>query len=339
MLECSANPGLTPMRRREFLIVLGGAAAAWPLAARSQQTAMPVIGFLGATAPDAYTSQLVAAFRQGLTEVGLVENRDFAIEFRWAEGNYDRLPALASELVGDRAAVILAGSLPSALAAKQATSSIPIVFIMGADPVKLGVVTSLNRPDGNVTGIYQYYGALGGKRLELIREIVPSLAVLAVLSNPKNPNAEDHLNDIKAAARAVHQQIDVFHASSEGDIDAVFANLARHRDGALLLADDPLFSVRRDQIVALAARYAVPTSYYARDFALAGGLMSYGSSGVDNNRQAGIYVGRILKGVKPSELPVLQPTKFELVINLKTAKALGLGIPQSLLGTADEVIE
>jgi putative ABC transport system substrate-binding protein len=284
------------MRRREFLILLGGAAAAWPLAAHSQQTAMPVIGFLGATALDAYTSQLVAAFRRGLTEVGLVENRDVAIEFRWAEGNYDRLPALARELVGDRAAVILAGSLPSALAAKQATSSIPIVFIMGADPVKLGVVTSLNRPDGNVTGIYQYYGALGGKRLEFIREIVPSLAVLAVLSNPKNPNAEDHLNDIKAAAHAVHQQIDVFHASSEGDIDAAFANLARHRDGALLLADDPLFSVRRDQIVALAARYAVPTSYYARDFALAGGLMSYGSSGADNNRQAGIYVGRILKG-------------------------------------------
>ena len=296
VLECSPNPGLTRMRRREFLILLGGAAAAWPLAAHSQQTAMPVIGFLGATALDAYTSQLVAAFRRGLTEVGLVENRDVAIEFRWAEGNYDRLPALARELVGDRAAVILAGSLPSALAAKQATSSIPIVFIMGADPVKLGVVTSLNRPDGNVTGIYQYYGALGGKRLEFIREIVPSLAVLAVLSNPKNPNAEDHLNDIKAAAHAVHQQIDVFHASSEGDIDAAFANLARHRDGALLLADDPLFSVRRDQIVALAARYAVPTSYYARDFALAGGLMSYGSSGADNNRQAGIYVGRILKG-------------------------------------------
>lgn len=325
--------------RRQFITAIGGVTVAWPLAARGQRPTIPVIGFLGATALDEYTSQQVAAFRQGLTEVGLVENRDIAIEFRWAEGKYDRLPALASELVADRAAVILAASLPSALAAKQATSSIPIVFIMGADPVKLGVVVSLNRPDGNVTGIYQYYGALGGKRLELIREIVPSLAVLAVLSNSKNPNADDHLNDIKAAARAVDQQIEVFYASSEGELDVAFANLAERRDGALVVADDPFFSVRRNQIVALAARYAVPTSYYARDFALAGGLMSYGSSRVDNNRQAGVYVGRILKGVKPSELPVLQPTKFELVINLKTAKALGLSIPQALLATADEVIE
>jgi putative ABC transport system substrate-binding protein len=325
--------------RRRFIFALGGASFGWPLAAHAQQPAMPVIGFLGATALDPYTGPLVAAVRQALTEVDFVEDRNITIEFRWAEGHYDRLQAFANELVGNHVAVIVAGSLPSAVAAKQATSSIPIVFIMGADPVKLGVVASLNRPGGNVTGIYQYYGALGGKRLELIRRLVPSLAVLAVLSNPKNPNAEDHLNDIRTSARDINQQIEVFHTSSEGDIDMAFANLAQHRDGALLVADDPLFSVRRNQIVALAARYAVPTSYYAREFALAGGLMSYGSNSIDNYKQAGVYVGRILKGVKPSELPVLQPTKFELVINLTTAKALGLSVTQTLLATADEVIE
>jgi putative ABC transport system substrate-binding protein len=249
------------------------------------------------------------------------------------------LPALAAELVGRGVAVILAGALPSALAAKETTSTIPIVFVMGADPVKLGVVASLNRPEGNVTGIYQYFGALGGKRLELIRELVPSLTVLAVLSNPKNPNAEDHLDDIQAAAHTIGQQIDIVRASSENEIDAAFTLLAQRSDGALLVADDPFFSVRRDQIVALAARHAIPASYYARAFALAGGLMSYGSSVSENNRQAGIYVGRILKGAKPSELPVLQPAKFELVINLKTSKALGLRVPQSLLATADELIE
>jgi putative ABC transport system substrate-binding protein len=310
----------------------------WPLAAHAQQ-AMPVIGVLGATAPDRYVSPLVVAFREGLAEVGLVENQNVVIEFRWAEGNYERLSGLASELITRGVAVIFAGSLPSALAAKQATATIPIVFVMGADPVRLGVVASLNRPGSNVTGIYLYYGALGGKRLELIRELVPTVGVLAVLSNPKNPNAEDHLNDIKTAARAIDQQLDVLQASSEGDIDSAFADLAQRRDNALMLADDPFFSVRRDQIVALAARYRVPTSYYAREFAIAGGLMSYGSSSTANYRQAGTYVGRILNGVKPSELPVLEPTKFELVFNLRTAKALGLSVPSTLLATADEVIE
>jgi putative ABC transport system substrate-binding protein len=296
------------MKRREFITLIGGAAAAWPPAARAQQSLMPVIGYLGGTAPGRYSKRLITAFRLGLKEAGFVEGHNVAIEIRWAEGHYERLPPLATELVSRGMAVILAGSLPSALAAKQATTTIPIVFVMGADPVKLGVVASLNRPSGNVTGIYQYFGALGGKRLELIRDLVPSLSVLAILSNPKNPNAEDHLDDVQSAARAIGQQIDVLRASNE-------------------------------QIVALAARHKVPASYYTRQFASAGGLMSYGSSNFDNNRQAGIYVGRILKGAKPSELPVLQPTKFELVINLKAAKALGLEVPLMLLARADEVIE
>ena len=325
------------MRRREFISLLGGMAA-WPLAARAQQ-AMPVIGMLGATAPDRYVRPLIAAFRQGLAEAGLVEDQNVAFDFRWAEGDYGRLSGFAGELVSRGVAVIFAGSLPSALAAKQATATIPIVFVMGADPVRLGVVASLNRPGGNITGIYQYFGALGGKRLELMRELVPAAGVVAVLSNPKNPNAEDHLDDIKTAARAMGQQLDVLHASNEGEIDSAFAALAQRHDNALMLADDPFFSVRRDQIVAWSARYRVPTSYYSREFAVGGGLMSYGSSSAANYRQAGTYVGRILSGVKASELPVLQPTKFELVFNLKAAKALGLSVPAPLLATADEVIE
>src|SRR5262245_713439 len=326
------------MGRRKFLKIILGAVAAWPLASRAQQPAMPVIGFLSATALDSYVRPLVAALRQSLTENGFVEDRNVAIEFRWAEGHYYRLQTLATELVTRGAAIIFASSLPSALAAKTVTSTVPIVFVMGADPVKLGVVASLNRPGGNVTGVYQYYGALGGKRLELIREIVPSLILLAVLSNPNNPNAEDHLTDIQNAARAIGQQLDVFHASSESDIDAAFANL-RHRDGALLVADDPFFGLHRDQIVGLANRNAIPTIYYQREFALAGGLLSYGSSSVDNYRQAGIYAARILRGDSPSDLPVLQPTKFELVINRKTARTLGLNVPASLIARADEVIE
>jgi putative ABC transport system substrate-binding protein len=327
------------VRRREFITLLGGAALAWPLAARAQQPAMPVIGFVGSTALDGFVSAQVAAFRKGLNEAGYIEGQNVAIEFRWAEGQYDRLPTLAAEFVRRQVAVILASSLPTALAAKGETSTIPIVFVMGADPVKLGVVASLNRPGGNVTGISQFYGALGAKRLELLREFVPSAAVIAIISNPKNPNAEDHLNDVQAAARVIGQQVDVFRASSESEIDAAFAGLARRGDGALFVTDDPLFSVRRSQIVALAGRHAVPTIYYAREFAAAGGLISYGSSSGDNFREAGIYVGRILKGAKPSDLPVLQPTRFELVINLKTAKTLGLDVPTKLLALADEVIE
>jgi putative ABC transport system substrate-binding protein len=297
-----------------------------------------VIGYLGGTAPDG-TEMLIAAFRAGLKEAGFAEGQDVSIEFRWAEGHYDRLSPLATELVSRGVEVILAASLPAALAAKQVTTTIPIVFVMGADPVKLGVVASLNRPSGNITGIYQYFGALGGKRLELIRDLVPSLSILAILSNPKNPNAEDHLDEIQFAARAVGQRIDVLRASTESEIDAAFADIVQRKDSALFVADDPFFGVRRDQIVALAARHKVPASYYAREFALAGGLMSYGSSSGENNRQAGIYVGRILKGARPSELPVVQPTKFELIINLKTAKTLGLNVPDRLLALADEVIE
>ena len=328
------------MRRRDFLkVIAGSAAAVRSLTARAQQP-IPAIGYLGANALDNnYTMPQIGAFRQGLKESGLVEERDLTILFQWADGHYDRLPALATELVSRNVSVIFASSLPSALAAKQVTSTIPIVFAMGADPVKLGVVASLNRPGGNVTGMYLYYGALGGKRLELIRELVPSLAVLAVLSNPNNPNAEDHLNDIQSAARASGQQIDVFRASNEEGIDAAFAELARRPANALLVADDPFFGLRREQIVALAAKYAVPASYYAREFALAGGLMSYGSSTAVNYLQMGRYVGRILRGEKPSDLPVVQPTKFELVLNLKTAKALDLTVPPALIATADEVIE
>jgi len=323
--------------RRELIAALG-AAVAWPLAARAQQSRPPVIGYLGGTAPDG-TEMLIAAFRAGLKEAGFAEGQDVSIEFRWAEGHYDRLSPLATELVSRGVEVILAASLPAALAAKQVTTTIPIVFVMGADPVKLGVVASLNRPSGNITGIYQYFGALGGKRLELIRDLVPSLSILAILSNPKNPNAEDHLDEIQFAARAVGQRIDVLRASTESEIDAAFADIVQRKDSALFVADDPFFGVRRDQIVALAARHKVPASYYAREFALAGGLMSYGSSSGENNRQAGIYVGRILKGARPSELPVVQPTKFELIINLKTAKTLGLNVPDRLLALADEVIE
>jgi putative ABC transport system substrate-binding protein len=326
------------MRRRKFVTLLSGVAA-WPIVARAQSQTTPVIGYLGATALDSYANAQVAAYRQGLTDAGLLADRGPEIEFRWAEGHYDRLPALASELLNRGITLLFAGSLPSCLAAKRATSTIPIVFVMGADPVKLGVVASLNRPGGNVTGIYQYYGALGGKRLELIRELVPAMGILAVLSNPENPNAEDHLNDIQTAARAIGQQLDVLRASTENEIDIAFANLAQHRDSALLVADDPLFTFRHPQIVDLAGKNGIPAIYYQREFALAGGLMSYGSSNLDNYRQAGDYSGQILKGDRPADLPVKQPTRFELVINIKAAKALGLGVPPSLLARADEVIE
>jgi putative ABC transport system substrate-binding protein len=324
------------MRRRDFIkVVAGSTASSWPLAAGAQPRTTPVIGYLGATAFDSFADAQVAAYRQGLTDAGFVADRGFEIEFRWAEGHYDRLPALAGELISRGVALLFASTLPSCLAAKRATSTIPIVFVMGADPVKLGVVASLNRPGGNVTGIYQYYGALGGKRLELIRELVPALEILAVLSNPQNPNAEDHLNDIQTAARAIGQQIDVLRASTENEIDVAFANLVQHRDSALLVADDPLFNFRHGQILALAGEHGIPAIYYSSQFTLAGGLISYGSSNIDNYRQAGDYSGQILKGDKPADLPVKQPTKFELVINIKAAKALGL----SLLARADEVIE
>jgi len=325
------------IQRREFIAGLGSAAA-WPLAALAQRRTMPVIGFLHSGSPGGYAA-IADGFRQGLKETGYVEGQNVAIEFRWADGEYDRLPALAAELVRRQVAVIFAGALPSAIAAKRETPTIPIVFAMGADPVKLGVVASLNRPGGNVTGIGELYGALGTKRLELLRELAPSASAIAIISNPKNPNAEDHLSDVLAAARAIGQRIEVFRASSESEIDAAFADIVRRGNGALLVADDPLFNVQLDQIVALAARHALPAIYYRREFVAAGGLIGYGSSTRDGMRQAGIYIGRILKGEKPADLPVVQASKLELVINLKTAKALGLTIPETLLATADEVIQ
>jgi putative ABC transport system substrate-binding protein len=319
--------------------MLIGAAAAWPLAARAQQSGpMPLIGYVSSQSQE-YDGPRLAALRQSLSEAGYVEGASVAIEYRWAEGNYDRLAAQAAEFVRRRAAVIFAGSLPAALAAKAATTTIPIVFVMGADPVKLGVVASLNQPGGNVTGLMQFYGALGGKRLELIRELVPTASIVAVLTNPKNPNSEDHLSDVRAAANAMGQRILVFPVSAESEIVPAFASLVRQGANALLVADDPFFSTRREQILAQANSRAMPAIYYTREFAAAGGLISYGSNPIDNYRRAGAYVARILKGTPPADLPIEQPTKFELVINLKTAKTLGLTVPLTLQAAADEVIE
>ena len=326
------------MRRRDFITVLGGAAATWPLVARAQQPRMPVVGYLGATDyRDA--GPVVDAFRRGLAEGGFVESGNVAIEFRWAAGYYDHLPALASELVSRHVEVLLAGSLPATLAAKQATTAIPIVFVMGADPVKLGLVASLNRPGGQLTGICQLFGALGGKRLELIRELVPSLGVLAVLSNPDNANAADHLNEIETAARAIGQQLDVLRARNEGEIETAFATFAQGGAVGLFIGSHAFFNSRRERVAALAVRHALPAAYSLREFATAGGLMSYGTSITDAYRLAGTYASRILKGEKPADLPVQQSTKFDFVINLRTAKALGIDVPDRLLALAYEVIE
>ena len=327
------------MKRRTFIAGLGGAAAAgaWPLRLSAQQ-AMPVIGFISSSSFVASADQL-AGFRRGLSEAGLVEGRNVAIEYRWSEGQYDRLPPMMAELVSRTASVILASGLPATFAAKASAATIPIVFVIGADPVTSGVVARLNRPGGNITGISQFYGALGGKRLEMLRDIVPSAATIAVLSDPNNPNAESHLNDVRAAASAMGQKIETGAARTEAEIDAAFAAFMRARASALLVADDPFFTVRRAQIISLAAQHQLPAIYYAREFPAAGGLISYGSPSSDNYRLAGGYIVRILKGDKAGDLPVLQPTKFEMVLNLKTAKALGLTIPPTLLARADEVIE
>jgi len=322
------------MNRRTLISLLS--AAAWPLAARAQQ--MPVIGYLSSLSPDSDPWR-ISALRQSLAEAGYSEGVNLAFEYRWAEGNYDRLAAQAAELVRRGVAVIFAASLPSAIAAKAATTTIPIVFVMGADPVKLGVVASLNQPGANVTGVYQFYGALGGKRLELLRELIPTASLIAVLTNPKNPNAEDHLADIEAAARAMGQRILVVPVSADAEIAAAFAKMAQERANALLVADDPFFGTRRDQLVAQANGRALPAIYYAREFVAAGGLISYGSDSIYNYARAGAYVARVLKGTPPAALPIEQPTKFELVINLKTAKALGLTVPLTLQAAADEVIE
>jgi putative ABC transport system substrate-binding protein len=327
------------MRRREFITLLGGAAAAWPVAARAQQQAMPVIGFLHTQSPEQFPDFL-NAFRKGLSELGFVENRNLAIEYRWAKGNYDLLPALTAELIARPVAVIATGGgAISAQAAKAATSSIPIVFVSGGDPVQLGLVVSLNRPGGNVTGVSPFVNVLGAKRLELLLEIVPSVNAIGVILNPRHPEGDKTVRDVTEAGRSLGQTIHVITAGSEDEIDAAFADLAKLPVGAIIVATDPFFTVRRAQILGLAARYSLPAIYDTREYATAGGLMAYGTSIPDAYRQLGIYVARILRGEKPDELPIMQPTKFELVINLKTAKSLGLVLPPTLLVSADEVIE
>jgi ABC-type uncharacterized transport system substrate-binding protein len=326
------------MRRRDFITLLGGAAAAWPLATRAQQTAMPVIGFISArTVKD--SEFVVAAFRRGLKASGFIEGQNVAIEFRWAENRYDQLPALAAELVRLQVAVIAAISgTPTALAAKAATGTIPIVFAIGGEPVTPGLVTNLNRPGANITGV-SFFAALGTKRLQLLRELLPTARIIGVLVNPNNPSSVLERANVEAAAGDTGQQIKAIDASAEEHIDAAFATLAEYRAGALLVTGDPFFFRHRVKLVALAARHTLPTIYFLPEFAAVGGLMSYGTNQSDTYRQAGIYVGRVLRGEKPGDLPVMLPTKFELTINLKTAKALGLTIPPTLLAIADEVIE
>jgi putative ABC transport system substrate-binding protein len=327
------------MRRREFMSLLGGAATVWPFAARAQQPAMPVIGFLGSLSPAAVARPL-AAFRKGLENVGYEEGKTVAVEYRWAEGQYDRLPTLAADLVQHRVAVIVTvGGDPPAFAAKAASTATPIVFMVGRDPVKLGLVTSLNRPGGNATGINLLITEMETKRIELLRQLVPTAPKLAVIINPKNADAEVQLTDVHSAAHSLGQQIQIIYASDELDLEKTYARLIQDKVGGFSLVADPFFVNRRDQIISFAKEHGIPAVYFVREFADSGGLASYGTSLSDAYRQAGIYAGKILNGTKTTELPVVQPTRFELVINLKTAKALGITVPPSLLATADEVIE
>jgi putative tryptophan/tyrosine transport system substrate-binding protein len=327
------------MRRRDFIIFLAGAMAAWPLAGRAQQKAKPVIGVLSA-GPRLPFSPLMAAFLQGLSETGYVEGQNVTIEYRWAEGHYDRLPALAADLVGRKVDLIMAGNPPAALAAKSATSMIPIVFRHGGDPVRDGLVASLARPGGNLTGVSQLGDeGLTAKRLELLSELVPRAGVIALLVNPNSPAAGRVIQEVQQAARAKGVQLPILKAGTESEIDTAFASLVQLQAGALLVAADPFLSSRREQLVALASRHAVPSIYAWREFTASGGLISYGASLTAALHLLGTYAGKVLKGAEPAEMPVQQATKFELVINLKTAEALGLTVPQSLLARADEVIE
>jgi putative ABC transport system substrate-binding protein len=329
------------MNRRGFVTLLGGAAAAWPLAARAQQQpTVPVIGFLHSASPNGFEFY-VTAFRNGLKEAGFIEGHNIAVEYRWAEGQVDRLPALAADLVSRQVAAI-AVDTRGALVAKAATASIPIVFSSGGDPVKLGLVASLNRPGGNVTGTSFLTAAVAGKRLDLLRELIPTVAVIDYLVNPDNALGQPEIADAEAAARAhglkLHV-VNVVNARGEYDFDQTFATIAHHRPDALFVGGDPIFLFRRHQLVPLVARHAIPAIYNQREYALAGGLMSYGTNISDASRQAGVYIGRILKGEKPADLPVSQSTRFELVLNLQTAKTLGLKVPLTLQVAADEVIE
>ena len=327
------------MKRREFITLLGGAAAAWPLAARAQQPSMPVIGFLNSASPEPY-ARMVAAFRQGLNEKGYVAGQSVAIEYRWAEGRYDRVPEMAGELVRRQVAVIAATGTPAMLAAKAATTAIPIVFTTGTYPIQLGVVTSLNRPGGNVTGVTTLNVEVAPKRLELARELIPGTSTVAVLINRTNPETETELRIMQTAASALGLQLHVLDASTEHDFDTIFAALHQTPARVLVIAGaDPFLISRSEQLAELTVRHAIPTIFQFREFVAAGGLISYGGSVTDAYRQAGIYAGRILKGEKPGELPVQQATKVELFVNLKTARTLGLTVPTALLVRADEVIE
>jgi putative tryptophan/tyrosine transport system substrate-binding protein len=327
------------MRRREFLILAGGAAIAWPLAARAQQKAMPVIGYLG-RASLGVSAPYIAAFQRGLDDTGYVEGQNVAIEYRWADGRDDRLPALASDLVDRNVDVIVtSGGTQPALVAKKATSTIPIVFNVGGDPVEFGLVTSFARPGSNLTGVSVMTTELMPKRFELLSELVPQAGVFALLVYPNNPSAEPMIREVQKAARVRGVQLNILNAGNESEIDAAFTSLVQLHDGALVVGADAFFRSRLDQLVALTARHAVPAVYFGREFVTSGGLISYGPSITAVLRQVGIYTGKILKGAKPADLPIEQPTKFELVINLKTAKALGLTVPQALLARADEVIE
>ena len=327
------------MRRREFISLIGSVAAIWPLAARAQQSAMPVVGFVNAASPKSY-APLLSAFLKGLSEAGFVDGHNVSIEYRWAEGRVDQLPAMVADLVHRRVAVIAATGTPAALAVRAATTTIPTVFETAADPVRLGLVASLNQPGANVTGVTSLLMVVGSKRLELLHELVPTARVMALLVNPANPNvAEINSKELEAAARTLGLELHVLNASTDGDFDAVFTKLPQLHAGGLVISPDPFFTSQSEQLAALTIHHAVPTIHYNPEFVAAGGLLSYGAGSADAYRQAGNYTGRVLRGEKPGDLPVQQATKVELHINLKTAKALGITFPESILQRADEVIE